>query len=417
MSALLNEVAANLGRFEIADAARDEVHIIQVAHAPTSTGHAGAARSKAAQRASDVPLDYVTGDEVFNGIGPGRDVWLDYAKAIGIILVVYGHVAHGVFAAGLNIDRVTFEIVESVIYSFHMPLFFFLSGVFLLPSMAKRSPKSFLLTKVDTILYPYVIWSLLQGAIEVVLSHYTNGHVTITEVLSFAWMPRAQFWFLYVLFFVFALALLIYRRSNSEGWSAGVFVGSILLFFIGGMLPGVYLISMLAHNFVYFSLGTLAAFRLRNLYGDWLVSLLGVVVLFVLSQWFFQVLQGFRYGSNAPAVSLLLAIIGIGLIVVISKWLAKFNLPLLAYLGRHSMTIYLVHVLAGSGCRIILQKFLGVTDVGIHLLLGTLAGLLLPLLFYWWCSRIGLGVLFSPPKLIQLGRQFNNRPAESESSM
>jgi hypothetical protein len=298
-----------------------------------------------------------------------------------------------------------------------MPLFFFLSGLFLLPSMTKRSPKNFLLTKVDTILYPYVIWSLLQGVFEVALSHYTNGHVTISEVVSFAWMPRAQFWFLYVLFFVFALALLIYRQSNSEGWCAGVFVGSILLFLFGKMLPGGYIFSMLIHNFVYFSLGTLAAFRLRNLHRDRMVSLFGTVVLFVFLQWFFQIFQGLRYNGNSAAAFLLLAIIGIGLVVVIAKWLAKFNLPWLAYLGRHSMTIYLVHILAGSGCRIILQKFFGVTDVGIHLLLGTLGGLLLPLLFYWWCSRIGLGVLFFPPKLIQFGKQSNNQPPESESSM
>ena len=52
-----------------------------------------------------------------------RNVWVDYAKAIGIILVVYGHVARGVFNAGLPMDEARFVLVDSIIYSFHMPLF------------------------------------------------------------------------------------------------------------------------------------------------------------------------------------------------------------------------------------------------------------------------------------------------------
>ncbi len=45
--------------------------------------------------------------------------FIDIAKGIGIILVVTGHLLP--VAAGLHV----------LIYSFHMPLFFFLSGFFL----------------------------------------------------------------------------------------------------------------------------------------------------------------------------------------------------------------------------------------------------------------------------------------------
>ncbi|MBC1212116.1 acyltransferase family protein [Listeria booriae] len=59
-----------------------------------------------------------------------RITWIDYAKGIGIILVVYGHVLRGVFEAGLDIPIKLFTYEDSFIYSFHMPLFFFLSGLF-----------------------------------------------------------------------------------------------------------------------------------------------------------------------------------------------------------------------------------------------------------------------------------------------
>lgn len=42
--------------------------------------------------------------------------WLDYSKTIGMYLVVLGHVKDNTL------------LLKGIIYSFHMPLFFFLSG-------------------------------------------------------------------------------------------------------------------------------------------------------------------------------------------------------------------------------------------------------------------------------------------------
>ena len=50
-----------------------------------------------------------------------RIEYLDIAKGIGILLVVLGH----------NDFEVISVFVQRLIYSFHMPLFFFLSGYFL----------------------------------------------------------------------------------------------------------------------------------------------------------------------------------------------------------------------------------------------------------------------------------------------
>ena len=52
--------------------------------------------------------------------------WVDYAKGIGILLVVYAHTARGVFSAGIASDEDWYTLVDSVIYTFHMrtPAFF-----------------------------------------------------------------------------------------------------------------------------------------------------------------------------------------------------------------------------------------------------------------------------------------------------
>jgi len=86
----------------------------------------------------------------------GRDAWVNYAKAIGILLVVYRHVARGVYNAGNPMDAVLYERVDSITYSFHRPLLFFLSGLFFLHSLNRRGLAGLTANKIDTIVYPYL---------------------------------------------------------------------------------------------------------------------------------------------------------------------------------------------------------------------------------------------------------------------
>ncbi|MDA9004038.1 acyltransferase family protein [bacterium] len=72
-----------------------------------------------------------------------RSEWVDYCKAIGIILVVYGHVARGLFNAGIGSSIPWYSLVDSIVYSFHMPLFFFLSGLFFYSSFSKKGGGAF----------------------------------------------------------------------------------------------------------------------------------------------------------------------------------------------------------------------------------------------------------------------------------
>ena len=67
-----------------------------------------------------------------------RQDWVDIAKGIGILLVVYGHTARGVVSAGMDASHGVLRLVDSIVYTFHMPLFLFLSGLFFCASLKKR---------------------------------------------------------------------------------------------------------------------------------------------------------------------------------------------------------------------------------------------------------------------------------------
>src|SRR4030065_1660166 len=79
-----------------------------------------------------------------------RIAWVDHAKALGICMVVLGHTA-GLPAFGMNL-----------IYSFHMPLFFFLSGYLLKEIHLQQSLSGFLKRMWRTLLVPYICFWVLS---------------------------------------------------------------------------------------------------------------------------------------------------------------------------------------------------------------------------------------------------------------
>ena len=72
-----------------------------------------------------------------------RIKWIDACKGIGIIAVVLGHLAISYNSTGFYAEYSTLlDALIRVIYSFHMPLFFVLSGyVFYLSYLMKTDNK------------------------------------------------------------------------------------------------------------------------------------------------------------------------------------------------------------------------------------------------------------------------------------
>lgn len=87
-----------------------------------------------------------------------RARYCDIAKAIAIICVVVGHI----------VDKDT--ICKTAVYSFHMPLFFLLSGMFIHTSKVTTNWISFLnfeAKKFRSLIVPYFIWAFFYSSVNV----------------------------------------------------------------------------------------------------------------------------------------------------------------------------------------------------------------------------------------------------------
>lgn len=330
-----------------------------------------------------------------------RYSWVDRLKGIGIILVVAGHVLRGLDGSGLGGENFSyFHNLDRAIYSFHMPLFFFVSGFLFYKGVLSASPFALVVNKVKLLLYPYFVWSVLQGLLEVFFSRYTNGRADLGSIASIVWMPRAQFWFLYVLFLIFLVFSLCERFCGSLRYGLLILI-SLILFFLAFRFDGYWILKPFSVSFVFFVFG----FLFNN-----------IVTFFERMSFLFAIVLGFLglsmqiYAWNlkdwmyldSTLFSLALAFVMIYLIVAFCMLFSGRGVVsyFLAYLGRLSMPIYLMHILVGSGVRIILVKFFGVSDYFVNLFMGIVLGILVPILIYRIFMRNSLRCLFVFPSTL-----------------
>ena len=124
--------------------------------------------------------------------------WPDYTKGIGIFLVVLGHLIRSLENRSI-LSSPFWPELDNWIYSFHMPLFFFLSGLFISKTL-KLSYSDFLSSRLKAIAYPYFMWSTIQSLIQISASIWIDTSMNFYTLLNIVVSPVMQFWFLYALF-------------------------------------------------------------------------------------------------------------------------------------------------------------------------------------------------------------------------
>ncbi|WP_423762839.1 acyltransferase family protein [Burkholderia sp. NLJ2] len=325
-----------------------------------------------------------------------RETSLDVARGAGIILVVYGHVLRGAVSSGLmpaGLPDTGFAWIDYVIYTFHMPLFFFLSGLHVCRSL-RSAPHRFIGAKARAIAYPYLLWSVLQGGVQIAMaSHGTNHPFTLADLLAIGWRPFAQFWFLYALMLCMIGVWLLAQQVPTLAQVPmpprirGALIASAVLGLAIGAATQWGILSTTLMNWPFFVAGVVAS---RALPGwlerhSHLVACAATAAVFVSAVALAHGLGGATSIWAVPA-----AFAGIALMLQFAYRYASSpeRAGWLAAIGCASMPIYLMHILVMAGVRIVLMRA-GISSLTMHLALGTLAGVAVPMAAYLIALRTG----------------------------
>ncbi|MDE1178841.1 MAG: acyltransferase [Edaphobacter sp.] len=322
---------------------------------------------------------------------PKRIAWIDVARGIGIVLVVYGHVLRGLQAAHMLSTANPIWASDYTIYTFHMPLFFILAGMQVDRSLSKgRWP--FLKSKLMTIAYPYLLWSWFQLSLKLLAPKGTMNtvHSPIT-LLTILWAPVEQFWFLFVLFFCHLLAFVTGARRGLLTALMAAGVGGAVLIAQGRLSP-YGLTGTLCPSLAFYLAGIFIGKRLMRWQPNRIVALAWATCSFVTLLALSHVCRGLSHGRPELIWSWPVTAAGVVLMVSLSHLVVEGSSAFADWfgiLGRASMTIYIFHVLVAAAVRAALERA-HVVAWAPQLIAGTIAGVVLPLALHMILERFDL---------------------------
>jgi fucose 4-O-acetylase-like acetyltransferase len=160
-----------------------------------------------------------------------RDLSVDIAKGIGIMLVVAGHACCP-------------DVPHAIIYSFHMPLFFMLSGLFI-ERQCQTDFTTYLKKNFKALVLPFFYFNLIYIAVYFSMSvvfhkSMLNGSVQDNLIgtlvgMRFGTPYRHTLWFLLCLFCAKMIVYPLFRSAKLRG-GGYLFISSLLL--IAGLVYG-----------------------------------------------------------------------------------------------------------------------------------------------------------------------------------
>lgn len=276
-----------------------------------------------------------------------RIVWIDVAKAIAILAMIVGHVVeYG-------------NEVRDLIFSFHMPMFFVLTGLTMKPvnswrDIGKQVKKDFM-----HIMLPCIIVEILNMLLSIVINGKEIGSEAVILLERLIWASAVDvyvypamgaLWFLVVLFWtklLFSVIQLLFPEPyNGMIFLASALFGKVVSTYV--WLPQSFDIVLVCVIFVY-------AGHLLMKYHDFFERHMLKIAIIAFVTWMlcWQELIYIEIGTRSYPMFVLCigeALAGCYFIFCLSKAIAvreKFAY-VLSLIGRHTLLILCVHYLDWS---------------------------------------------------------------------
>jgi len=283
---------------------------------------------------------------------PMRLRTIDIAKAICILLVVLGHYSPANSPAW-------YKTLTGVIYSFHMPLFMYLSGYLYRATRKPLKYGDFVMKKTKRLLIPYFLISVLIISIKILTERYmyVENPVSWRDFISIFYLPSAGYflWFIYTLFLIF-LIIPFFRKDYLLNT---LFAASLIAQLAPFSLTDAFCIEQFRIHLFYFVLGCITfryqAIRRRLLRLPPAAAIISAAVVFAVLYYY----QPAFSGIFASLVSLALALTACYSVILISRLISEHTKKIsrqLLRLSAYTYTIYLFHTIFEGFAKALLLK-------------------------------------------------------------
>ena len=350
-------------------------------------------------------------------LGNSRYAWIDYAKGICIILVTFRHVQEGLHPAGAVYPYPGLKFADVFFFSFRMPLFFIISGIFLAGALRKKSVTDYISGRFKTLVWPLLLWGCIQITLQLLFKGYVNADREPIDYLNLLIKPREieQFWYLHTLFLTGSLYAIM------KVWGKFKMVHQVLLGILLYSITGYCRYNALyEHLFILDVFFYYIFFAVGDYFGSIILdpknfkafsstkTFLIFTPLFVALELYFTKINldhgigsGYRqpdyYVQNQlPALFLIVGLIGGAFLIHCSFILQKLNiLKFIRVVGYYSLSIYVIHLAVTAGTRIFFREVLHYDNFVVLLIVSTILGIGVPIVVYNITDRLGMWWLFT----------------------
>ncbi|HEX7776009.1 MAG TPA: acyltransferase family protein [Parvibaculum sp.] len=319
--------------------------------------------------------------------------WIDAVKGLTITLVVMKHTTYG-DAVALHSTPYLFNLLCEFTIPFRMPLFFLVAGLFADKALRGDS-RDFIDKKILHFAYFYLLWSVIQVGIKVLLPHEGAWAVSWKDLALIPLEPFGLLWFIY------ALAVFFVLMRMARDLPKSVMLGVALALYFTRLDTGWTMPDEFAHRFVFFVSGVYAApyvFRLASwaiadarrgiAAGIGLLAGVGVAV--------------FTGLADLRAVELAIGFMGAaGTIMIVAVLASRGWAKPLAYIGSRSLYVFLAFFLPMAATRIALIR-LGLENGDLVTLIALAMAVGMPLLAFRLTEGTPLAFLFTRPQAFRL---------------
>lgn len=345
-------------------------------------------------------------------LGNSRYAWIDYAKGICIILVTFRHVQEGLHPANTPYPYMGLKFADVFFFSFRMPLFFIVSGIFLGGALAKKSVNDYISSRFKTIFYPLLIWGCIQITLQLIFKGYVNADRIPFDYVNLLIKPRAieQFWYLHTLFLVgtfYAIMKVFAKFKIIHQILLGLFLYSLTGFLRYNYYQQVEHLFILDVFFYYIF------FAVGDLFGKFILNPNNFKVLssaktfwlflpvFLILELYFTYLNisndwDYYVQNRLPLFFLPVGLIGGAFLIHCSFLLQKADkLKFIRVVGYHSLYIYVIHLAVTAGTRIFFREVLHYDNFVVLLIISTILGICVPIMVYNITDKLGMWWLFT----------------------
>jgi len=280
---------------------------------------------------------------------PKRISWIDVARGIGIILVIHGH-------------SLSSESYRHLIYAFHMPLFFFISGLVFnyirndnLGLVIKKSAKGILVPYVGFALFTYLIWLFQNNAfLSFDFSAFLNHMTGIIYGNSNRLFFNIVLWFLPVLFVTKVLFSFISKLKSEKIIAITLFIFSLIGYLISVISPDIRLpfgVETALTAVVFFGAGSLLVTNPHPKLNDFVLR--NKIILFAAASLISGIFAVVNYQNYGQQIDLRLlhygnyfyfyiaAISGIVATLILGRIINTNRV--LEYIGKYTLALFIFH--------------------------------------------------------------------------